>query len=257
MKKFLINIITFIFISSGIWASADWSIGTAETVPENKIEIGLFQPLQYGYSKDIELSVYPLWMFLMPNLTLKKAWPDLGPVSFASEHTLYYPTPLLDVIAKEGAGGILPATSKVPHIFVFINGVYFTYEINSYLKITPSLFLYLSGNLGEKDFPTIDFMMAYHRTSVYHNNVSGRFGLDFDGNIIYNLDYNIDVDYFILNDAKDNWALEHSLMLSYRFTKGFRILAGYKYAISSVPYDKEKADSLFFPLIDFQWSVDF
>ncbi|MDH5717453.1 MAG: hypothetical protein OEZ22_07415 [Spirochaetia bacterium] len=236
--------------------NSNWPIGTGKVVPKNRFEIGLFQPLQYGLTDNIELSTFPFWNALIPNFFLKKSWDNLLSGFFATEHGIYYPTPFLRAFAKDGIG-LLPPLSKVPHIFVLTNTAYLSFYINKHIMITPAFTLYLSENFGKSDYPTIDFVLAYHRMSVFHNKASGRTGLDFDGNIFYNLFYNFDFDLFILNHYRNNWAFENSFLLSYHFSKGFRVSAGYKFALSPMPYDKSAPDWKFFPLFDCQWGIDF
>ena len=51
----------------------NWKSHSAKILPKKRFEVGLFQPFRYGYSETLEYSTYPLWFFVMPNMTLKKS----------------------------------------------------------------------------------------------------------------------------------------------------------------------------------------
>jgi len=258
--KLVVNcflLFTLLFSNTTIFSiNSNWSSGTAHTLKENKSEAGVFGPIRYGLTDDLEIQAHPIWMFLLPSLTVRKSWSFLGKVPLVSEHSLLYPTAFLNFVAREGIAGLIPSDAEVPQIIGLVNGVSATMNINKYLNITPNMFLYLAAIIGEHKFSRIDHIFAYHRTSYWYNNVSAKVGVDFDGNVIGNFDYNLDLDVYLLNEKENNWAFEHSMMLSYRFTKGFRVLGGYKFFLSSVPWSNT-ADWIFAPLIDFEWSIQF
>lgn len=45
-----------------------FSADTARTLPEGKMELGVFAPLRYGLTPRVELALNPLWFFLAPHL---------------------------------------------------------------------------------------------------------------------------------------------------------------------------------------------
>ena len=68
MKHLIIALIltTSLFANEKIWSSH-----SAEILEQGRWEIGLFQPLRYGYSNYAEFSIHPGWFFLIPNLEIK------------------------------------------------------------------------------------------------------------------------------------------------------------------------------------------
>ena len=91
-----------------------WSGSNALTVPNGRWEFGLFGASHYGLTDWIELSMHPLLVVVLPHLEAKlmaarDARHVLGLRARAS-----YPTTFLDIVAKEGQFGLLPATSKPP-----------------------------------------------------------------------------------------------------------------------------------------------
>ena len=66
-------IITLILTSSLFANEKTWSSHSAEILEQGRWEIGLFQPLRYGYSNYAEFSIHPGWFFLIPNLEIKEA----------------------------------------------------------------------------------------------------------------------------------------------------------------------------------------
>ena len=69
-KRIFITCSIVILISSFVVQSAfsqasdqfhkNWHSGTAFLLPEGRMEIGIFQPLRYGWSKSIEFTIHPL-----------------------------------------------------------------------------------------------------------------------------------------------------------------------------------------------------
>ena len=64
MKKIVLFFILYnaVFSNNKIWNSH-----SAHTLVPGRIEIGLFQPLRYGYNQFTEFSIHPGWFFLIPN----------------------------------------------------------------------------------------------------------------------------------------------------------------------------------------------
>ena len=236
-----------------------WSSGSAFTIPTGRYEIGIFQPLQYGFNESTEFFGFPLLFFIMPNFGIKKKWPEINGINLTTMHSMSCPTFLLRTIAREGTGGILPKEAVVPFILSFENHVLSTFVINDYLLVTPKLGISFSIVSGKADFPTIDYHLVYPRTADYHKNPTINFGLDLQGKIIWNFDYYLDGDLFLLALDEGNFTFEHKLMIIWKKSNGFNILVGYKYSIGRFPYTVNKKlypsgyDWKFFPLIDLQW----
>ena len=94
MKK-LIKLIVFI---SCLFSSENfWNTHSAHIIDKGRWEIGLFQPLRYGYSNFSEFSIHPGWFLVMPNLEIKESQADFLGFITASQYKIIYPTPLFEV----------------------------------------------------------------------------------------------------------------------------------------------------------------
>ncbi len=250
MKKIVLIIIlvsvSFLFAENEIWSN-----GTAKTLPKGRIEVGIFQPFRYGLNETTELSTFLLADLLIPNITMKKSWNSHNGIEMTSEHSIIYPTPLLNLMAREGAGGILPNNSIIPEIIVYENQLLFSYQISENHIFTPKIGYSIAFVSGESDFPTLDLPLVYNRTSIYHNGAMFNFGFDFCGTIIPKLDYLIDFDKFMLDKEYAEFSYEHKLMLIWKINRKFAISGGYKLAYSDYPSPKQR-NADFFPLIDFR-----
>lgn len=244
---------------SGSEENKIWSAGSAFTIPRGRFEVGIFQPLQYGFNESTEFYGFPLLFFIMPNFGVKKRWPEVEGINLTTMHTISCPTFLLKTISREGTGGILPKEAIIPFILSFENHVLTTFIVNKYLAITPKAGFALSLVSGNSDFPTIDYHLFYPRTADYHESPTFNFGLDLQGKIIFDFDYYVDGDIFLLALEEGNFTFEHKFMILWKKSSGFNILAGYKYSIGKFPFTINKKlypsgyDSKFFPIIDLQW----
>ena len=110
---------TFIILlfSVHIGNAQNWRSHSAKILAEKRFEVGLFQPFRYGYSETLEYSTYPLWFFVMPNISLKKSHPDFSGYKMATKWSLFYPRPLLNMVSKKGIGGFIDPTLEVPSLF--------------------------------------------------------------------------------------------------------------------------------------------
>ena len=95
--KIYIYIIILIGQLSG---AQNWAPHSARLLTEKRWEKGFFQPLRYGYTETLEVSLHPLLFFVMPNLSVKIPHQNIGNWSTASRHSLLYPTPLLNMLSK-------------------------------------------------------------------------------------------------------------------------------------------------------------
>ena len=98
MKRIILYSILTGFLFS---ETKNWDAHSAQLLPKKRWEIGLFQPFRYGYSQSLEYSVHPLLFFVMPNVSIKTSRGDLLGWVSASRHGLVYPTPLLNMVAKD------------------------------------------------------------------------------------------------------------------------------------------------------------
>ncbi|OGJ94190.1 MAG: hypothetical protein A2487_07600 [Candidatus Raymondbacteria bacterium RifOxyC12_full_50_8] len=248
----------FLFLPLLVFSkTAPWSAGTAATIPAHRVEVGLFQPLCYGLTESVELSTFPLVNVLMPNLGLKKAWPDKGRLLLASEHSITCPTPLLRTLARDGAGGLLPSDAVVPVILTVKNQALVTKEWNNGFSLTGKAGIVLAARFGDMNMPTIDYANIFPRTAVYHSGYIVNAGVDFNGVIRGPFAFLLDADLFLTGLDDGAYAIEHKGLFIWNKSHRFRTCAGYKVIFGEYPFGTQLDVMPFYPLpvpvFDLQW----
>ena len=260
MKKRLFILFLFTFFSStnivfsqvGIdWQH--WSAGTAHLLSENRIEIGVFQPLRYGYSESLEFSTHPLLFFIMPNFSVKWAHQQIGGFTIASRHGVSHPSPLLRVLGRPGIGGMISPEFHIPAIVSFQNELLASRWLWYNHLFTVNLafnFAFKSGPLDPRT--TIDLPVVYIRSGVYYHDYGLILGGDIKGRLIGRWMYLVDAQLFYYPKAPTdvNMAFEHKGLLSWNKSAGFQFCAGYILSYGEYPFGTQWH---LLPLLDVQW----
>ena len=272
MKKFRKIIFTFLLISMCFGDMQNWGSHSANILPEKRFEFGLFQPFRYGYSKTLEYSTYPLWFFVMPNLTLKKSHNILSGYDVASRWSLYYPRPILNMVSRKGIGGFIDPMLEIPPMLGISASMLFT-KIISGVGVTFNSGLDIGFSLEDLDGRVnIELPLLYHRLSVFHNNYGFHTGFDLEKSITEKLSAIVDLDFSILPgmDTKKSdsgitkllgeYSFEHKALLIYEKSETFRFLTGYKFVHGEYPFGTESRILPFLflvdtwvPMIELQW----
>ena len=140
-----------------------WSSGTAHSLPKGQWETGLFQPVRYGLNDDQDIALHPFFALKLPNLVFKKTWTQKNSWTIASQHGIYYPTPLLNYITGAGKFKIVSPQFEFPALIGFTNEILATRSIaKGQLTGKAGLLLGLGG--GDLDpLSTIDIPLVYPR----------------------------------------------------------------------------------------------
>ncbi len=231
--------------------NAHWSAGTAFTLPAQRWEVGLFQPLRYGLTDTVELSTHPLTDTIAPALTAKIALPKVGAHAFAIEHTVRYPTPMLRLLSREGIGGVWAADAEIPHIIALESAVLTTLPYHDKHWLSTRLAFTAAPRVGDADWQSVDLPLITTRTAAYHDGVSLRAGLDADGVLAGPVHYLLDVDVFWMPVRDDSIAVEHAGTLTWRVSDGFALTGGYKFVWGQYPFG---TDWHLLPLADLAWA---
>ena len=255
MNRFYLILIFFGLIQ----AQGEWLSGTAHTIPKGRWEIGLFQPVRWGQGEDKEVSFFKLTVLLMPGATVKQRWGQCNNWTISTSHSLYYPTPLLKTMAKDGIGGMISPEFKIPHLLSLWNMVLASKPLpqNKILTTKVGFTLAFGGTDLSKE-STIDLPLVYHRLAVYYNGWLLRFGSDLNGQIGEKWSYLIDGDYILIPGMKGYFTLEHKGMLSWKKSSAFLISIGYKLIYGLYPDGYPNNNITRFhviPLLDLQWAV--
>ena len=270
----MIRKVTFIFLSFSIYIgnAQNWRSHSANILPQKRFEVGLFQPFRYGYSETLEYSTYPVWFFVMPNLTLKKSHDKLFGYDVASRWSLFYPSPILSMVARKGIGGLIDPKLPIPPMLGISASMLFT-KIISGMGVTFNSGFDFGFSLDELDERVnIELPLLYHRLSVFHNNYGFHFGFDIEKDISQNFSTLIDLDLSVLPGMNvretdsgivkliGEYSFEHKALLIYEKSETFRILTGYKFVYGEYPFGVESRILPFLlfidswvPMIELQW----
>ena len=245
-----LGVVVFLFFNTtGYSEKAIWSDGTAFTLPKGRYEFGIFQPLRYGLTDKTEISSFPLWNILIPNITIKKVWDDPCCYYFATQHSFNYPTPLLKFISNRPED-IFPDFTTVPELFVFSNHLIFSKYLEENHLVTTKFGVNIAINKGNVNMPAIDLPVVFPRTNIYQNGLSFNLGIDFDGLISKKYYYLFDMDFFILSDIQSSYAFENKGLIIWKRNDHFSILLGYAFTYGEYP---SGTGINILPLIDLQW----
>lgn len=231
----------------------NWSSGTAYLLPAGRLEAGLFQPVRYGFSESLEFSAHPLVCILMPNFSLKWSHNQHGGLTFTTLHNVYYPTPLLRTLAKEGIGGMISPEFHIPQMVSFYNEILLSTSLSGSFLFTAKAgvsFAIKSGELDERT--TIDLPLVFPRLAVYYHGYGFRIGIDLQGKITRRWNYLLDSDLFLIPAAEENMAFEHKGLVLWNKSQRFQLCIGYKLVYGKYPFGTQW--HLLFPIFDFQWA---
>jgi len=228
----------FVLLSGAAHArSGAWSYGEAHVLPAGRWELGLFAPLAYGLTDRVELATHPLLDVLDPALTVKVAWLDRGPWSFASEHTLSYPTQLIKTLSAPGTGGLWPDEAVVPQIIGFDTDLMASYSLGSHVFLARVGAL-MAARFGASTLGTVDMWFLYPRTAHWSSGATIRFGLAAHLQVSDALDVEADVDLYtrVADDAEDGSpVLEQSARIIWRVSCAVRLQLGYAISGGDLP----------------------
>ena len=250
-----------------------WDSHSAYLLPKNRWELGLFQPFRFGYSETIEYSTSPLWFFVMPNISIKRIESDMAGFNTASRFTLVYPTPLLNMIAKTGIGGMIDPNIQMPPM-LGLSASWLMSKPMMGMDLTVKGGMDLGIALGNLDIRSnIDLPLVYHRLGIFYNKWGMHTGLDIQKNLTEKIRVLIDLDLRLLPGLADvqinpnlaklmgDYSLEHKLLLIWNKSDRFRIMTGYKFVKGKYPYGSDMRllpyipmMEKWVPMIELQWA---
>ncbi|MGB0591974.1 MAG: hypothetical protein ACPGU1_20015 [Myxococcota bacterium] len=211
-----------------------WTTGTAMTAQGGRWEFGIFHPLHWGVTEDVELSTHPILTTLMPHLDAKVSWYAQGGLYIATRHGLMYPSLLLNLLSKKGALGLLPVNTEVPEGLIIDSDALVT------MALAPSHWVTVEAGLsvaprGGGDMPVVDFPYMYARFGVLSAPIVLHGGLGFEGSLWGQLGYTADIDAWWIPATDGGYALEHGLSLTWHISEHVGIAAGYRLSHARYP----------------------
>ena len=234
-----------------LFSSASRSSESANLLKKGNREIGIFQPLRWGYSKNIELSAHPILMFIMPNISIKIRHEQYG---IASRHGFIYPTPLMRLLQKKGKFGLITSEAdvgKVPNVFEFQNEVFKSIRLDRTLVTLKAGFTFaiVSETLDER--LSVDLPLIYPGMGEFFNGYKINFGVDGRHYFSEQLSVLLDGDAVIIPTEDIFW--DTKLLAEYRLNDHYRILLGTKLTYGNYPFGKQ---ARLFPLFDLIYNWD-
>lgn len=248
-------ILIFAFLSNFVYSQKIEQVSgkTAFIIPAKSYEIGIFQPLKIGIAHEYEISTHPIAFFVSPNLQVKRYLKEWRRFCISTQHTIYYPTPLLKMIAREGTGGIIAHEFKddIPHMFSLYNGLLISKKLNSKQIITLKGGVKFAINSGDLDSrTTIDLPLVYPRLQVFYEG----FGFQYGGTITARMykhfysDTNFEIFHF--PGSEENLSVEFSTMYSWMKDSKIKVSAGYKFIYGQYPFGSQWH---MLPMFDINW----
>ena len=243
-KTILINLLisAFFFVNSpSSSAQPEYlSLNNAKTIEAGRLETGIFQPLRYGLSDQLEVAVHPLLFALIPNVSVKRLWWQTDKLFFASQHIVTFPSPLLKTLARKGSGGILPEESIVKPIVALNTKLLFTWLYNEKNMVTFEAGVKLAASNKNLDLPTIDLPLVFPRTAAYYERYALSFAVVTEGSLYKQWEYIANARAFVLPYDVGKWALEQSTKVRWVKPSGkMAIEGGYILTYGDYPFGKQ------------------
>lgn len=245
------------FASSAHAEHAPWAGDTANTVAPGRWEFGLLSPSRVALNERVELSTNLLLNVALPNVGAKVGWGEVGAWRLATSHRLTYPTRLINTLAGQGAGGILPISAAETDpglIFGLETSALATRTLRSTLMLTGHLGAAFAPRLTDHTAPLIDFPFLYQRTAQYNSWGTVRGGVGLRGGIgPSKFSYNVHAEFFYLPAVDGGFAVEQGGALRWAFTQKIALSAGYLLSVARFPYGT-RLHAL--PRLDLVWAFE-
>jgi hypothetical protein len=218
-----------------------WRTDTAFTAPAGRLEIGLFSPTRYALTDTVELQTDLLLNAVLPNLGVQVNWAEVAGWTVGSRHVVRYPTLLLDAVAAEGVGGLLPANITAPQMIELDNEVLGSTRMGLESILTVNLGVsfaprFTDGVTPSGSLPVIDFPFIYQRTAATAGGATLRGGVAWASRITGALEYTLDVDLFFNPAVFASPALEQGGEVAWRASEHFSLAAGYRLTFAEYAY---------------------
>lgn len=216
-----------------------WADQSARTLPEGQAEVGVFSAARYAPRTGLELGLHPGVFFVMPHIEAKLTWATDGKWILGSRHRLAYPSLFLHAVAREGAGGLLPADTEIPQALIVESDVLLSRTLGA--QVVTWRLGFAAAPRSAADLPLLDFPFLYPRFAALHAPLVPRTGLSLDGRVAGPVHYAFDVlaSYLPIADqeqgTEDAAAFEAALLVHYRLSSSHQLSAGARVAHALYP----------------------
>lgn len=240
--KYILSLLILVFTITAVTAQEpdpgpSNSSGTAYLMPAHTWECGINQPYRHRLSPKIELFTYAFKFPLSPNAGIKVGLGQKGNFLLASEHALNFPTPLLNVISREGIGGVLSPEFDFPFILTVTNNLLATSQLssNQWLTLKAGWIVALRGSVPDRQ-STIDLPVFYPRMAHYYKGTSIRVSAGLKGRITKKLWYDEGIQLFCITRSYNNLFIENTGSLSWSVCRRISLKGGYNLSYGHYPF---------------------
>jgi hypothetical protein len=228
---------------AGTTALRRWSSEHALTLPQGRAELGVFRASHYGLSDRVELSLHPLWFFMLPHVEAKLRFAERGGLAAAVRGRLSYPTLFLGFVSRSGAGGLLPESSSPPQALQIEGDVVGTLTLARRHLASVALGLAVAPHtsFAPEEFPLLDFPFLYPRFAALYTPVVPRASYAVSGPIVAALFYDVTISAYLMPDLPDvgaAYAFEQAGELEYRFGEHVAVSLGLRASEAKYAYGK-------------------
>ena len=234
-----------------------------------KNEIGVFKNYKYIHSEQLEISSYPIYFFVIPNVNVRYRHNNKFSdylyenihSNLYSNHSFFVPTALLNAVKKEGMMGIVsPELDDFPFMIAIKNEIEIFKEKENYnfnFKIGMT-YGYSAKDLDKRS--EIDLPIIYPRMKVFHTNsnynFNGYVGFNYRVNEKFTLFSNLSVIFY--PNENHNFHMENKSFVIWNYSKKVKIKTGYKLVYGEYPFGNKvhllPFNILPIPLFDITWS---
>ena len=264
--KFLLSILFFSVIFSN----------EIENIQKHKI--GIFHPYKYQLTEEIEIGTHPITFLVSPNVSarikhnkkfvdfifkLSNAQTEMKNKNnfFYTNHSIYIPTGLFNMLKKEGMFGFIsPEFSDFSFMMSFKNEVEIFIDKNPYnISIKTGItFGFSSEKLDTRS--TIDLPIVYPRMLVHYqeNNYNLNYNLGIKRKLSKKWDVFSNINAIVYPKSDNSFFIENKGLLIYNYSEKTEIKFGYELVYGQYPFG-DMLHLLPFsiipvPLIDIVWS---
>lgn len=263
MKKIVVILTIMVCISRMVFTQPDYSFkqfgNTAEQPLKKQWRYSLFSNAEYGISDKVSLRAHPVWFFVAPSAEVKWQWMGSEKRNIAFVHGITCPTPVMNIFAMSGTGGLISPEFKIPVMFSIKNGIISTWRLNDRHKITAeALIKFAVLNSKLQPGSSIDLPVISPRNAVYYKNVGLEAALTNEGVFTGRFDYYSRLQAYLFPAGKkiykeeygstSRFFGEYTAMVGWNISDKFKLGAGGRLCYGEYPFGTQWH---LLPMLDF------
>ena len=219
---------------------------SAVVAPSGSLELGVLSAARLGLNGTLELSLHPVWFFVLPRVELKARWLHGNGLTLSTRHEVSTPTLFFGVIAREGTGGLLDPNTPSPLAVVTEHGLLLTERAGAehWLTVEP----WVQLRIGESG-PLLDFPFLYQRFAVVESTWAAGMRLGAEGRLFPALGYGaaLTFSHLPVDVVGGAYAIEGALEARFRVSPTVAVPLGIRAARAHFPIGVR---THWFPYID-------